>query len=59
MVHLGRWSGVKGVKISLFLIVSEPNKAIDIGAWSICGGGRLERFYQGGDAIIGAEAVQA
>ena len=22
-----------------------PNKAIDIGRWSICGGGLLERFY--------------
>ena len=21
------------------------NKAIDMGEWSICGGGRLERFY--------------
>ena len=23
----------------------DPNKAIDIRMWSICGGGRLERFY--------------
>ena len=22
-----------------------PNKAIDVGEWLICGGGRLERFY--------------
>ena len=24
---------------------SDPNKAIDIGDWSFCGGGRLVRFY--------------
>ena len=35
----------QGVKISLSVIVWEPNKAIDIGKWSIFGGGRLERFY--------------
>ena len=23
----------------------DTHKAIDIGEWSICGGGRLERFY--------------
>ena len=27
------------------MIVWDPNKAIDIGKWSICGGGLLERFY--------------
>ena len=32
------------VKISLWLIVWDRNKAIDIAKWSICGGGRLERF---------------
>ena len=26
-------------------IVWDPNKAIDIGEWSACGGGWLERFY--------------
>ena len=26
------------------MIVWEPNKAIDIGEWSICGGAQLERF---------------
>ena len=26
-------------------IVWDPKKAIDIGEWSICGGGWLERFY--------------
>ena len=34
MVYLGRWS-VKGVKISLRVIIWVPNKAIDIGEWSI------------------------
>ena len=27
------------------MIIWDPNKAIDIGRWSTCGGGRLERFY--------------
>ena len=27
------------------MIVWDPNKAIDIGRWSICEGGRLERLY--------------
>ena len=27
------------------MIVWDPNKAIDIGSWSICGGGWLDRFY--------------
>ena len=26
-------------------IVWDQNKAIDVGEWSICGGGWLERFY--------------
>ena len=26
-------------------IVWDPNKVVDIGEWSICGGGWLERFY--------------
>ena len=49
MVNLRRWSTL-GVSISLQLyiiwaIVWCPNNVIDIGEWSICGGGRLERFY--------------
>ena len=27
------------------IIVSDPNKALEIGEWSICGGDRLERIY--------------
>ena len=27
------------------MFVWDPNKAIDIRRWSICGGGRLERLY--------------
>ena len=27
------------------VIVWDPNKAIDLGEGSICGGGRIERFY--------------
>ena len=35
-----------GNRISLqWAIVLDPNEAIDIGEWSTCGGGRLERFY--------------
>ena len=26
-------------------IVLDPNKAIDVGKWSICGGGRLDRLH--------------
>ena len=33
------------VKILLWVIVWNPNKAIDIGRWSICGESRLERFH--------------
>ena len=40
----GRWS-VERVTISTWAIGSDRNKAIDIEEWSICGGGRLERFY--------------
>ena len=29
----------------LWAIVRDANKAIDIGDWSICEDGRLERFY--------------
>ena len=31
--------------MSLWVIVWNQNNAIDIGRWSICGDGRLERFY--------------
>ena len=44
MVLLGSWS-VQGIKISLWVIVWDPNNTIDVGRWSICGGGQLERFY--------------
>ena len=40
-MHLGRWS-VYRVEISYKCIVWDPNEVIDIGKWSICGGGRLE-----------------
>ena len=30
--------------MSLWVILWDPNKAIDIGEWSICGGGQLESF---------------
>ena len=30
--------------MSAWAIVWDRNKAIDIGEWSICGGGQLERF---------------
>ena len=43
MVHLGRWS-LYEVKISLWVVIWDPNKATDIGEWWICGRGRLERF---------------
>ena len=39
MVDLERWSIYGG------RIIWDPNKAIDVGEWSICGGGQLERFY--------------
>ena len=44
MVHLGRWSfkELEEVTMSLF---GDPNEVIAIGEWSICGGGRSERFY--------------
>ena len=29
----------------VWAILWKPNKAIDIGEYSICGGGQLERFY--------------
>ena len=29
----------------VWVILWDPNKTIDIGEWSICGAGRLERFY--------------
>ena len=29
----------------VWAIVWDPNKAIDIGEWLICGGGQLERYY--------------
>ena len=35
VIGLGSWN---------MLIGWDPNKAIDIGEWSICGGGRLKRF---------------
>ena len=41
---LSRWS-VYGVKICLQSIGWDPYKVIDMGEWSICRGGRLERFY--------------
>ena len=31
--------------IIIWAIIWDPNKVSDIGEWSICGGGRLERFY--------------
>ena len=31
--------------ISVWEMVWDRNKAIDMEQWSICGGGRLERFY--------------
>ena len=34
-----------GVRISAWSIVWDQNKAIDVVEWSICGAGRLERFY--------------
>ena len=27
------------------ICMDDRNKAIDIGEWSICGGGQIERFY--------------
>ena len=44
MVNLGRWS-VYGVRISIWAIIWDRNKTIDIGERSIWGGGQLERFY--------------
>ena len=48
MVHLGRWS-ILGYGYCyhsiVWVVVWDSNKVIDIGEWSICGGGRLERFY--------------
>ena len=40
----GRFREVVGLVFIVRKIVWDPNKAIDIGEWSICGGGRLERF---------------
>ena len=37
--------GLGSFKISWWVVVWDPDKAIDIGEWSICGGGRLERIY--------------
>ena len=34
MVFLGRWEDY-GVKISLWVIIWDPNKAIDTGRWSV------------------------
>ena len=31
--------------MSVLAIVWDGNKAVDIGEWAVCGGGRLERFY--------------
>ena len=31
--------------VIVWTVTWDPNKAIDIGTWSICGGERLERFY--------------
>ena len=31
--------------VFVFAIVWDPSRAIDIGEWSIYGGGRLERLY--------------
>ena len=28
-----------------WVIFWDPNKAINVGEWPICGGGRVERFY--------------
>ena len=33
-----------GVKISICMNIWDPNNTINIGRWSICGGGRLERL---------------
>ena len=33
-----------GVKMSLWVIGWDLNNVIDIGVWSNCGGGRVERF---------------
>ena len=30
--------------VIVWVMVQDPNNAIDIGEWSICGSGRLERF---------------
>ena len=44
MVDLRRWS-IYGVRVSLWAILNDRNKAINIGEWFICGDGQLERFY--------------
>ena len=31
--------------VNVWVIAWDPNEAIDIGDRSICGGGRLKRFY--------------
>ena len=36
---------VYGVKISLWVTIWDPNKVIDIGRWSMCRGGQIEKFY--------------
>ena len=46
MVHLGRFRELEYHYNGIVrVIVWDSNKAIDIGEWSIPGGGRLERFY--------------
>ena len=42
-IYRGGW--FKELKYRYSGIVLDPNKAIGIGQWSVCGGGWLERFY--------------
>ena len=46
-IDRGSFRAVVGLGVGIFLqwIGWDPNKAIDIGEWSICGGCRLMRFY--------------
>ena len=46
MVHLGRfWEMEYQYNASVWAIARNLNKAIDIGEWSVCGGGRVEKLY--------------
>ena len=48
MVHLRNLFGYMELEYPysgiIWMVIWDPNKAIDIGEWSICGGGRLQRF---------------